>query len=486
MITTRPSRHAELPFIRSFILASLLFSSCRTGRTPPAVPGDFPVPDTYATATAPGTVSTNAWWEMFQDPQLNHLVARARAGNLSLAQAAARVRQSRALAVQAGSSRFPSLTLDASAASSRTEGSGTGSGQTVETYTLGPAASYELDAWGRVGSTHEAARLTAQAAEADHNTLAISVTAETALRYFEWLREQQTLDLLRQQLAGDRSTLDLVELRFRRSTSTALDVFQQREVVAETESLLAPIEASAGNLADALSLLTGSPPDGTLSLVTTNLPPLPPLPESGLPAGLLETRPDIQASWWRLVSAEHSLTAARADRLPAIRLSASGLFQADALDLLLDTWILKLAASFSAPLLDGGRRRAEVDRQRAISDERIAAYRVTVYTAIQEVQETLRRDSAQVRVLNSLREEINLSRASSEQALQRYLKGQENYLRVLSARRRQYVLERQWIQACYQQLAIRVQLARALGGYPATPHINRIPPIATSTIRKEP
>jgi len=108
MITTRPSRHAELPFIRSFILASLLFSSCRTGRTPPAVPGDFPMPDTYATATAPGTVSTNAWWEMFQDSQLNHLVARARAGNLSLAQAAARVRQSRALAVQAAAGSPPS------------------------------------------------------------------------------------------------------------------------------------------------------------------------------------------------------------------------------------------------------------------------------------------------------------------------------------------------------------------------------------------
>ena len=119
------------------------------------------------------------------------------------------------------------------------------------------------------------------------------------------------------------------------------------------------------------------------------LPELIPLPATGLPADLLAARPDVRAAGLRLKEADWQVSAARADRLPAVTLSAAAEFSSDALNLLFSNWVATLAASLAGPLFDGGYRSAEVDRTRAVAEEYLTAYARTVAEAIREVEDSL-------------------------------------------------------------------------------------------------
>ncbi|MBN1268669.1 MAG: efflux transporter outer membrane subunit [Kiritimatiellae bacterium] len=457
------------------LLGAALLASCTAFGPARRDPGEVVrLPETYAEAAPQGVAPSNRWWETFGDDQLNRLVSAALGGNLSLAQAEARIRQAAALEKQSRSGLFPSLSLEADAGvteqrrEQRVESAAgvivTETTDTTESYGLGLAAAYELDLWGRVRAARRSAASSREATEADRDTVAMTLAAEVALRYFELLKEQRTLVLLHQQLDNDRATLDLIELRFRRSAATALDVLEQRGVVAGALSQLAPVEANIAGLLDELAVLSGTAPGSDLGLVVREFPALPDIPDAGLPVDLLSRRPDVRAAWLRLESADWSRREASADRLPAIRLSASGTYQGDAVDVLFDYWLLRLGGDLTAPLVDGGRRRAEVERRVAVADERVAAYRQAVLKAMQEVQDALRREAAQSRHLAAIEEELRLAGAAEEQAFQRYGKGQESYLRVLTATRRRQVLEQLVVSATYQQRAYRVQLHRALGG----------------------
>ena len=194
------------------------------------------------------------------------------------------------------------------------------------------------------------------------------------------------------------------------------------------------------------------------------LPQLPPLPDAGLPADLLLQRPDIQAALARLEAADFKVAAARADRLPALKLSASGTYKAEQIKEILDNWYLNLAANLIAPLIDGGRRAAEVERTKAVVKERLAAYREVVLTAIREVEEALVREKKQQEYIAGLQRQITFANRAVAEAKERYLKGQADYLRVLTATLSVQGLERNLISAKRDMLVLRVSLYRALGG----------------------
>jgi NodT family efflux transporter outer membrane factor (OMF) lipoprotein len=270
--------------------------------------------------------------------------------------------------------------------------------------------------------------------------------------------------LLEEQLKTNLIYLELVELRFRKSMASALDVYQQQQIVEQIRTKIPPVEATEALLMHELALLLGKLPLTTIPISGEALPEATEIPATGLPADLLATRPDVRAAGLRLQGADWDVAAARANRLPAIRLSAGASYGAGELDLLFDNWMMALAGNLTAPLFDGNQRAAEVDRTRALADEKLSAYRWTVLTAIKEVEDALISEEKQRQHIDALDRQIIAARNALNEARERYRKGMNDYLPVLTQLLAVQGLERDIIQQKTQLLSFRVSLYRALGG----------------------
>ncbi len=450
------------------IAGSLL--SCRYFDPEPRLPPSDALPALYQTPSA-GPVAPGGWWPSFAVDELSRLIETALADNLGLAQAAARLRQMQALAVQSGANRSPQLVGEGSAASSRSRRlvGDSFERESSKSFALGLLASYEVDLWGRVRATANLAELEAMATAADRRTVSLTVAASVTSRWLAFVAIQMELAIVNRQLDTNRQQLELLQARQRRAMATALDVLQQQQIVAATEALLPPLERERQLAIHQLNLLLGRQPAGDLELRSTTLPELPPLPELGIPAELLVNRPDLEAAWQRLEAARWGVAAAQADRLPAIRLTGAASYQSGSLDQLFDGWARNLAASLAAPLLDGGRRRAEIDRTRAVQEQRLAYYRETALVAVKEVEDALVRERFHGQRLAALRRQYQHAEDTLQEADSRYRRGLNDYLPVLSAIEASQRLERTLLLAEYDLLANRVDLCRALGGQWPTP-----------------
>jgi NodT family efflux transporter outer membrane factor (OMF) lipoprotein len=440
---------------------TLLCASCTSWYAPESRTADA-VPSSYRAAIA-GTPAQEEWWRAFGDEQLDRLMAHALSGNLSIEQSAARLRQAEALAVRSGAARFPELSGTAGA---RTiyDYDTAGQRRTTDKYSLGLAASYEIDLWGRVASGHRAALRTLKASRFDLQTAAMTVAGQTAISYFQWQQLEAQKAVLTAQLASRRKMLSVIEKRFQAAQADALDVLQQRAQVAASEAAIPPVEAALQVAYNTLATLIGEPPQTDLNLAGYPLPELPGYPDAGLPAGLLVRRPDLQAAWARLEAADWNTRAAQADRLPAITLTGTAAYEAEKTDALFDNWVMNLAAGLTAPLIDGGFRRAEVARTKAVADEQVAAYRESVLNALTEVENALSTEARQHEYLAAVRRQLNASAAAADEALSRYTRGLESYFETLVAETLRQNLEVTVLLARFDLLTARVQLYRVLGG----------------------
>jgi NodT family efflux transporter outer membrane factor (OMF) lipoprotein len=427
------------------------------------LPQQFSVADTNSTAHG------DPWWQDFGNSDINTVVNNALAGNLSIAQAEARLRQAAARARKAGAALVPELSLAGGAGVSRQHSDSSPTSESAattdtESYSLGlSAASYEVDLWGRVRAARNAARETWQASAQDLATARITLSADITDAWLQLLELQNRRALIASQLETSRKLIDLLQVRRRLSQSSALDVYQQEQSAAAISALVPQVDIQLTVLTNQLNILQGRAIDTPLPQSITNLPTLPPLPSVGLPADLLTNRPDILAAQRRLESAGWNLAAARADRLPALRLTGKAAYQSDQFSSLFDNWILNIASSLTAPLIDGGRRRAEVDLQQAALDEQLAAYKATVLNAVAEVENALQREQQQQRLLEALQRQRDFAYSALLEARNRYRKGSIDYLNVLTALTSVQTLDRQLITAQRQLLSYRVGLCRALG-----------------------
>lgn len=411
----------------------------------------------------PGETSTgpDRWWQNFNSADLNRLVDEALTDNLSLRQAWARLNQARALTRQRESSRQPDLTLSAEQSTSRQRANSVTSSS--DTTDLGLISSFEIDLWGRVAAEINSQQKEEQATREDLYTVAISLSAEVAERWLQLLTQVEKQSVLTEQLQTAQSYLDLIDLRFRKAQATALDLLQQQEAIAALKTELPALQAEEQRLRHELALLLGNNPQQSLELSRFELPQLLPLPDPGIPAELLEQRPDVRAAGLRLQEADWDLTVAEADRLPALRLTASATTRGD-FNELFDNWLLNLAGNLTAPLLDGGQRSAEVERRQAVIDERLAAYQETVLTAIREVEDALITEQKLLEEQAALKYQLQLAEQALNTAKNRYLKGLSDYLPVLTGLQKVEQLQQTLLTQQRDLLTNRVALHRALGG----------------------
>ena len=213
-----------------------------------------------------------------------------------------------------------------------------------------------------------------------------------------------------------------------------------------------------------MAALLGRPAGAALPEEPGPLPPLPPFPGAGVPADLLQLRPDVRAAFERIRSADHRLGAAVADCYPAVRLTARTGYQWREIANVFDNWVYQLAAGLAAPIYDGKRREEEVARRKAILTEMLEGYRRSILEALREVEDALVLELRHREYVSDVARQVGLARATLEQSRIRYGRGLSDYLPVTSALLALQRLERTELSARRDALSYRIQLHRALGG----------------------
>ncbi len=445
-----------------------VYPSAPTTTTPPikGIPKGYVAPAVSATGAV--AKAKNPWWEDFNSSDLNALIQKSLSTNFDILSAWAKLRQSEAVARRAGAGLFPTLTFDGSGGTRRTSTQVTAGGTRTEalseTYSLGLAASYEIDLWGRVSSEQEAEVFRTKASAYDVQSAAMTVAAETADAWAALLGNRRELAVLKEQIRVNQDLVELQEVRFNNGLGTSLEVLQQKELLASVQAEVPTLEQNAAILRNQLAILQGTLPGTGLSIdENAKLPHLNPMPTPGLPVQLLDSRPDIAAAWARLAASDWDVATAHANRYPSISLSASGVFQAAQTSLLFTNWVGALIGSLTMPLFDGGSRAAEEARVRAQTDIDVQTYAKLVASAIQEVDNALATEKGENDKLHLLVQQYKLAEAAMIEARNSYLGGVSSFLNYITELKNVQSLERTIARQRTVLVQARIALYRRLG-----------------------
>jgi len=457
----------RIKLIFCLALAGLAVSGCSMFEPVTRQAEPLELPGHYKALYTDADPGPGKWWQAFDSEALNALVNQALSDNFDIKTALSKVRQAEASVQKAGATLFPTLGASGSGKKewqqTKTGSSGRSSSES-KVFSSGLSAGYELDLWGRLDALHTSQILAYEATREDLEAAAVTVAADVATAWVEILSLNRQIAILEKQIDMNQQMLKLQKLRFLNGQADTLDVSQQRESLAEARSSLPMLKQNKEQQMTGLAVLLGQA--GTFDFIPfeTGLPELIPLPDAGLPADLLAARPDVRAAGLRLKAMDWQVSAAKADRLPALTLSADAAFSSTTLDLLFSNWISTLAAAVTGPLFDGGHGKAEVDRARAEADQYLTAYARTVAEAVQEVTNSLIAEKRQAEYTGLLKEQLEATRLTVKDAQIQYMNGQDNYLSYLTAWTSVQRLERQLVDEQATQVKNRIALYRTLGG----------------------
>ncbi|MHC1730071.1 MAG: efflux transporter outer membrane subunit [Syntrophobacteraceae bacterium] len=411
------------------------------------------------------------WWRVFNDPVLDGLENVAVAGNQDLQAAVARVDAARSSARISRSDFFPVLSLDPSVKRERTSGNlptpipfDIPSAQ-VNTFSVPFDLSYEVDLWGRVRRSFEAARAQAQASAADYSNVLLTLTADVAANYF-LLRSLDSEIAVLQRTVGLRSeTVRILHGRFAGGAIPEIDLAQAKTEVASARADLADATRRRAETLHALALLCGKPAS-SFEVAERTGNENPPVVPAGLPSSLLERRPDIARAERNLESKSAQIGVARAAYFPILRLAGQAGYLSAEVDSLFSgaSSVWSIGPSLSLPVFNAGRTAAGVDKAVASYQEALAQYRQTVLTAFKEVEDSLVQIVLQSEQAEALREAVASAERVVKMARGRYEAGSTNYLEVVDSERRALQYELRLAQLDAKRFAASVRLVKALGG----------------------
>lgn len=376
---------------RAFLLlAGVAFlPSCTVGPAyQPKTASQLGVPDSWSVTAPPSSADLTRWWQRFDDPVLGQLVEEAARSNLDIAQAMARLRQAREALVVSRSDLLPSVS--GSSSYRRTETIRGGSGG-LNSFSLGLDASYQLDLFGGVRSSVAASRAQYEGAGFDYATVLLSVQSEIARNYVLVRAYQAQMDNARASLAIQDDNLEIAGFRVQAGLVSSLDSEQARASRAQTAANVPQLESQYVAAVSRIAVLTGQAP-GALKSMLAAAKPIPVGPESiaaGIPADVLRQRPDVRAAERNLAAATAQIGVAKAQLLPLFNISGSLSASAGNIGSVLDTITGGLFAGISQAIFNGGRLNAQVRSSRAAADGAFAAYKSTVLTALEDVENAL-------------------------------------------------------------------------------------------------
>lgn len=406
-----------------------------------------------------GQVSVpDLWWMTFRSPGLNEQMNLAFDGNFELAAAMDRLRAARAVTRREASDLFPDVNFISEIGHAFRPGSD------LSAYLGGLDAAYQVDLWGQIQARVDAERFRADATHADYHAIALTLTSEIARTWFALIEARAQQDLLEEQLETNSTGLKLQESRFGLGLIRSPDVLRQRQLVEGTLEQTVVVQSQIELLEHQLAVLLGQMPQTASFDTGSDLPELPPLPYSGLPSELLQRRPDVRRDYLAFMAADRDLAAAITDQYPRISLTGSLVSAAERPETIFRDWFLSMGGQLIGPLIDGGQRRAEVERTSAVVRQRFNEYGQTMLVAFREVEDSLAREKYQLERLKHLRAQVELARLSSVQLREQYLINETDYLSVLTAITAQQRLQRETLSARLELVLIRISLYLALAG----------------------
>jgi multidrug efflux system outer membrane protein len=414
------------------------------------------------------------WWRLYGDADLDRLVATANASNQTLQQAVARVDEARALARVAASYRYPTITVSANYSRQRTSANrvSTISGQPVSSsatfndFLVPVDLSYEVDVWGRVRRSLQAARAQAEATKDDEAVVRLAVQTDVAQYYYTLRLLDSQSEVLTQTVASYQEQVRLLTVQVNAGLVSPITVNQAQAQLQATLAQQSDVARARGDQEHALAILCGQPaPSFTVPPhpLGENSPPLVP---PGLPAALLLKRPDVAEAEQNVVAANAQVGVATANLYPTVGLTGAAGFESGAIQSLF-TWqsaLWSLAEGLTAPVFQGGRLRANVDATKAAYRQTVAAYTNQVLTAYGDVEDALTDLHALTDEVASLREAVNASENYLRLAQVQYRNGLVDYLTVIDAERTLLANQLALSQAINLQMSASIHLIKALGG----------------------
>ena len=460
------------------LLVAMLLTGCKAG--PDYVKPSAPVPEAYKEtegwkpADPKDAQPKGAWWEIYNDSVLNELMKKVSVSNQNIIAAEAQYRQAQALVGAAQAGLFPSINLDV--ASSK------GSAVSNRFQSAGVAASWEPDLWGGIRRSVESNKSSAQASAANLEAALLSTRSTLAQSYFQLRIVDVQKQMYDDTVEAYKRSLKITENQFKMGVASQLDLSEAQTLLQSTEALAIDINVTRAQLEHAIAVLVGesaskfaiaperiefsSDTNSYKSSIGAVLDRLPVVPV-GLPAQLLERRPDI-ASAERLMSAANAkIGVAKAAFFPTPLISASSGYQSAVLPNLISApnkvWAVGPSAALA--LFDGGARIAASDQAKAAYDQSVAVYRQTVLSAFQNVEDNLVAVKLLEREIAKQSQAVASARRATTISLNQYKAGIVNYLTVVTNQVTQLNNERTLLTLENRQITAHISLIAALGGY---------------------
>jgi NodT family efflux transporter outer membrane factor (OMF) lipoprotein len=443
----------------------LLLAACAATRIEPPPPAEPPA--RYKEAGAPQRAAEpvpDAWWTLFKDPVLDDLQRRLVIGNESLKSAGAAVASARAVVEASRSAMLPTLSAGLSAGRSGSPGNN-GSRDTGNSLSLSATAGWEVDLWGRLALASSGAQASLQASADDLAAARLSAQALLAQTYFSLRTADAQLSLLERSVAAYQRSLELTQVRYDGGVAARSDVLQAETQLKSTQAQASDLRAQRAQLEHAIAVLLGVPP-ASLGLEPNAALPSPPGVPPMLPATLLERRPDIAAAQRRVVAAYAQMGVAAAAWFPDLTLSAEAGFRGASLAKLVSApnLLWSLGASLTEAIFDGGQRKLANAQAQAAADQATAAYRQTVLTALQEVEDNLVLAEHLAQEAQWQAEALQAARKNLEITLDQYRAGTLGYLNVVAAQTAALSSESSLLSVRNRQLAAANQLLKNIAG----------------------
>lgn len=450
-------------------------TGCQVG--PDYVAPDMPLPDEFAWTDGAEELPPDEpalWWQVFDDPVLDGLIAQATANNFDLRIAVERIDQYRAAYGIASSELYPDIGSIADYTRNRVPGGDdtqTGfslGGKPYNSYEVGLDASWEIDLFGRIARGIQAAAGDLQATVEDWRYMLVTMRADVASSYISIRTLQARLAVANKDIESQRRFVALVEQKIATGTATASELAQAQAQLAETESLIPQIGASMATETASLALLLGTTP-GPLTESMPEAGGIPRVPAEvaiGIPADLLRRRPDIREAERTLAAATARIGQATANLYPKLTLTGQFGFGASSFADLL-AWSSRAYAAgpgFSWDIFNGGRLRSAVNQQESITRQALLQYEKTVVQAIGEVESSLVAFTLAARQRDDLAKAMAASQLAYDLSLQQYEHGVTDFLTVITVQQSLLEVEDSLRQAQGLCADTLVELYRSLGG----------------------
>ena len=441
----------------------LLTGACTLG--PDYQRPELPMPSDYTQSVETGASLANLkWWEIFEDPQLRVLIATALEENQNLAIAVARVQEARAQLGVVRADQFPTVDGLGEGTRGNTNEAFTPDAGTETQLTIGAQLAWELDIWGKLRRATESARAQLLSTEEAQRAVTISLIADVASNYLLLLDLDARRRVSERTLESRLDSLDIIQARYDKGTVPLIDVNQADIEVADAAVALAKTERDSVRAGNALSILLGSNPGAVARGDRLKEQGFTPELPAGVPAELLERRPDIREAEQALAAQTARIGVAEANRLPSLNVLGQIGFVDDNIDDLFDDDLWSIGGNFTGPIFDAGRTKQQVEVEKARTQQLVSQYTLTVQRALAEVEDSLAGIRTFRDELSSRERQVTSARSAATLSRARYDGGVTSYLEVLDSERSLFDAELAESIARRESLTSIVQLYKALGG----------------------